>query len=834
MSEIDGSIAAAIDGLDEDTLVDILETLISDGEHPIAPYAPAVALTDAGLAVMEEELPLKTLNPSQPQVEEFAVSLANRIITGIRHVCFCRKMAEDFEGTVMIAVGDSWFQHPRHLRDVIDHLSRDSDKAILSFGAAGKFLSDIIDRAEFASALEEHTPRAFLISSGGNDLFGGRFQDCLLEFSPGLGPEDLVNQGAFENVLSQVKADYRRLVETVLAARPGIAVFGHGYDLPRIRENDGLWLGAPLAKRNIPRDIGEQIIDRMLDAFANFLQELETEIGAFTFINVRGAVGRTGNSWYDEVHPKSAGFGHIADRFRNVIEARLSDDTAATRESSDVRIEMLDLSAPAEHPDDSAVAVPLQMARPAVASPAHIAVSASTFSDRERMAREILSYEARRDDQGRIAVHYLRPDDGGGHYEVAGINERYHKATADELVALIEADRHDEAEALATEVIASYTDRADRWCTTLGVEFYLRDCVFNRGPSGAAWIVQHTVGVKTDRIVGPITRTAITKAEGDVPTLLRRLRAAREVYERFRRDESSAFWRGLENRWNKALEFAQELHAESAAIPVGATAATMAGAIRPTRVLNCLPSQMREDDWSFDDARSADILRASHLPGRWDLRAPWWSVGNQGESGSCVGWAVADSLMRWHFVRSGQIDEANPLSVRFIWMASKETDEFSHRPTSFIEDAGTSLKAALDVARKLGCVTDRDLPFASGSLAGGTENSFYARAARLKIRSYHNVGDNLSHWREWIYQQGPLIARVEVDLAFDQLDGTTARLTSFIGPSLGAHAVALVGYTPEGFILRNSWSAGWGDRGFALATDAYAQAAITEVYGITV
>jgi len=49
----------------------------------------------------------------------------------------------------------------------------------------------------------------------------------------------------------------------------------------------------------------------------------------------------------------------------------------------------------------------------------------------------------------------------------------------------------------------------------------------------------------------------------------------------------------------------------------------------------------------------------------------------------------------------------------------------------------------------------------------------------------------------------------------------------------GGHCVALVGYTPERFIVRNSWATTWGDKGFAYASDPYAAAAFTEAYGVT-
>ena len=50
----------------------------------------------------------------------------------------------------------------------------------------------------------------------------------------------------------------------------------------------------------------------------------------------------------------------------------------------------------------------------------------------------------------------------------------------------------------------------------------------------------------------------------------------------------------------------------------------------------------------------------------------------------------------------------------------------------------------------------------------------------------------------------------------------------------GGHAVAIVGYKRDRFIVRNSWGPGWGDKGFAYASLNYAQAAFTEAYGIQV
>lgn len=455
----------------------------------------------------------------------------------------------------------------------------------------------------------------------------------------------------------------------------------------------------------------------------------------------------------------------------------------------------------------------------------------SSFAERERMARKIVDFEARRDSQGRIVRHDLRSEDGGGRYEVAGINERYHKEEANYLVGLIEAGEHAKAEAYAVEFIANYTDGAERWCRTNAVEFYLRDCMFNRGPGGAAWIVQHAVNVKTDRIVGPITRKAIAEAEKDPVELLARLRASREAFERTRgRDESHVFWKGLVNRWNNARDFALTF-LKTGALPARAPVHEDPG---ERRILNCIPSPGVERDWSVQTAQEAQILRAAYYPEEVDLRAPWWPIADQGHTGSCVGWATADSVLRWKFVRSGRIGQNDLLSPRFLWMAAKETDVFVERPTSFIEEAGTSLKAALDVARNLGAVKESALPFDRDQVWRGTEAGFYALAAQLKIASYHNLGTDMSHWRLWIYQNGPILTRLEVDRVFHACGKDGVLQTYDPHSRQGGHAVALVGYTRAGFIVRNSWSTQWGREGYALATDAYATAAFTEAYGVAV
>ena len=254
------------------------------------------------------------------------------------------------------------------------------------------------------------------------------------------------------------------------------------------------------------------------------------------------------------------------------------------------------------------------------------------------------------------------------------------------------------------------------------------------------------------------------------------------------------------------------------------------------RILNCNPSRDTQNDWTSATARGAGLLAAPAIPASKDLRESWWMIGNQGATGSCVGWATADGMLRWHFVKAGRLAKTDPLSTRFIWMAAKETDQYVSIPTTFIESDGTSLKAALDIARKLGVVRDAVLPFKSGQLYQGEATTFYAIAAGLKIVSYFNLGRNLPDWRAWIANHGPILTRLDVDATWDNAKTTNGNMDVYQPNTIrGGHAVALVGYTPDRFIVRNSWgTTDWGDKGFGYASVSYAQAAFTEAYGVSV
>lgn len=255
------------------------------------------------------------------------------------------------------------------------------------------------------------------------------------------------------------------------------------------------------------------------------------------------------------------------------------------------------------------------------------------------------------------------------------------------------------------------------------------------------------------------------------------------------------------------------------------------------RICNLVPSRETERDWTFAQLLSSGALAAPKAaPASVDLRQAWWKIGDQGNTGSCVGWAAADGVMRHALVTAGRLAQGTPLSTRFVWMASKETDEFVHTPETFIEESGTSLKAAVDILRKYGAVTDATLPFKVTTLMyQGTVKDFYADAATRKASAYFNLGKDVNQWKKWLAGGSPILAGLAVDQTFRDATTTKGKLATFLPNTVaGGHAIAIVGYTAAGdFIIRNSWGTNWGDKGFGYATPGYiAQAFFAESYGI--
>jgi len=266
------------------------------------------------------------------------------------------------------------------------------------------------------------------------------------------------------------------------------------------------------------------------------------------------------------------------------------------------------------------------------------------------------------------------------------------------------------------------------------------------------------------------------------------------------------------------------------------------------KLFNVKPSPERERDWSIRKA-GFKKKQVGELPSRYTVYgnagySSWFAreVESQGQTGSCVGFAMA-SVLRYHLVMSGKATRSKSYhgkpSEQWLWQASKEMDQFTAHPSTMLMWDGTYLKTVLDVARKWGCVSRKTLPF--GELIYEKTDKVLKAASDWKIKSYHAVSPwvegesqfNEAGMKWWLFHHGPVLTRLNVNESFMKANKRTGVLDDTSKKTSYGHAVCVVGYSDDGVLIRNSWGRLWGDQGHVWVSWRYARLFLTESYGIT-
>jgi len=73
---------------------------------------------------------------------------------------------------IVLAEGDSWFNYPLILSDVLDWVSMEPNIALYSLAAGADWFLNMINQREYVAGLSIHNPHYLLLSGGGNDIVG--------------------------------------------------------------------------------------------------------------------------------------------------------------------------------------------------------------------------------------------------------------------------------------------------------------------------------------------------------------------------------------------------------------------------------------------------------------------------------------------------------------------------------------------------------------------------------------------------------------------------------------------------------------------------------------
>jgi C1A family cysteine protease len=186
-----------------------------------------------------------------------------------------------------------------------------------------------------------------------------------------------------------------------------------------------------------------------------------------------------------------------------------------------------------------------------------------------------------------------------------------------------------------------------------------------------------------------------------------------------------------------------------------------------------------------------------------DYKTP---VKYQGDLGSCASFAGVTIAEEYH---NKVVGNSLDLSEQFLYDEAKKIDGM---PT---ED-GTYLRAILSVLKNTGVCEESYLPYEGkyppkNSIQPGA----YENAIKYKINSYASVEVGKTAMKTAIFQKGPLLVGVQVFTNFMNVS-SEGIVPSPRGDLEGGHALPILGYNRDGFIIKNSWSAFWGKDGYAV------------------
>jgi C1A family cysteine protease len=229
-----------------------------------------------------------------------------------------------------------------------------------------------------------------------------------------------------------------------------------------------------------------------------------------------------------------------------------------------------------------------------------------------------------------------------------------------------------------------------------------------------------------------------------------------------------------------------------------------------------------------DNAHSALALRAkpATAPSSYSLADYALSPGDQGDTNSCVSWAVGHSSMG--LLENEQGISGGPNAPMYIY--SQLVDG---------QNVGTYPEDNLDIAQQQGVDSDSDYSQGDYDYTDTPTQSETANAANWRISGYTSLrtGSSLRTGVESAISSGlPVIFSFNVYQAFEDMSQQTAENYDYTDPSgqqpLGGHEITIVGYTSQGVTIENSWGTSWGNAGYANLSWSYLEGAAEDAHSV--
>ena len=231
-----------------------------------------------------------------------------------------------------------------------------------------------------------------------------------------------------------------------------------------------------------------------------------------------------------------------------------------------------------------------------------------------------------------------------------------------------------------------------------------------------------------------------------------------------------------------------------------------------------------------DAYRSSYILRADpvSVPSLFDLSFDTPPPGNQGQQGSCVGWAVAYAMKSYQ----ERIERGWPLADQRHLMSPAYVYNQIRLP-----GGGAYFQDAFNLLVDQGAASLAAMPYDPRDFRRTPSAAARREAANYKIASFGAV-ERSSHdsfvreVKRHLVQRRPVIIGIWVYPDFRRLNRSNPIYDDTSGYNSGGHAIVIVGYDDarSAFKIINSWGTDWGIDGYGWIDYDASERLILEAY----
>ena len=210
-------------------------------------------------------------------------------------------------------------------------------------------------------------------------------------------------------------------------------------------------------------------------------------------------------------------------------------------------------------------------------------------------------------------------------------------------------------------------------------------------------------------------------------------------------------------------------------------------------LLSALPSPLDVRDWQAESIFPEDL----DLPEEFSLKGKMCPVRNQGAEGSCI--AETCSAIK-EFQERENVGFMDYMSPQFVYNLRQNQDGEGMYPRN-----------AMSILRSVGIVPEDMYPYGVIQKPDQISTSLAATANNYRISGYAFI-NTIQGLKTAIHRCGPTMITVPVY-------NTGPRMWKQESPTQviqGGHSMTAVGWTKDGFIIRNSWGSSWGDNGYTV------------------